>query len=484
MKGKCQAVLKSGKKCKNVPKQDGYCDLHFKKITAPADKTPVDEAPADKAPLIKQVVKAVGTTKAVEASASTPPAGKAPVGTAKADKAPADTPPTIDARVLKLIEINKSVPDQRTQEWSDLRYNAITASDCAKVLLLTQYEMKLYEDKVIYIATKNPKLGSCCYTGSNIKEVFRKKVLPPEPYKKMYAAALVHGTRYENVCSTIYEHRTQRKVLDFGLIPHPTIPFIAASPDGVTECGRMIEIKAPKSRKINGIPLIYYWMQMQQQLQCCGLDICDFVECEIGVYINEQEYLEDIWENAPAPDRNNANNVNVNVYPKNHEGLEKGCAIFVEFLDGDDSDQHYCSPLNLESHDEMINWINHKIVEIVAQQNAKYARNLCLDGGNMNIIIQWWYLKVYSEVEVKRDDVWWQRRFPDFERFWKSVQRYRVEGLPESCLAKPKKAQSTITFGATGATTDSGVDATTDTQLQQMRKTKSKYAIVLDDDDE
>ena len=227
MKDRCKKVLKNGNQCKNGAKCDGYCDTHMKKL---------------KKNVVEKVIKNKKKLTKVE-----------------------DPPDAIDPRVQQLIEINKSVPGQRTPGWYDLRYNAITASDCAKVLLLTQYEMKLYEDKVIHIKTKTPKLGSCCYTGKNIKEIYRKKVLPQQPHKKMYSKALVHGTRFENVCAGIYEHRTGRRIIDFGLMPHPDLSFIAASPDGITECGRMIEIKAPISREIIGIPLIYYWMQMQQQ---------------------------------------------------------------------------------------------------------------------------------------------------------------------------------------------------------------------------
>ena len=45
-----------------------------------------------------------------------------------------------------------------------------------------------------------------------------------------------------------------------------SIEYLAASPDGITPDGVMLEIKCPLSREIKGIPPIYYWQQMQQQL--------------------------------------------------------------------------------------------------------------------------------------------------------------------------------------------------------------------------
>jgi putative phage-type endonuclease len=222
---------------------------------------------------------------------------------------------------LSLIEINKSVPEQRTPAWLEFRNKRLTASDAAKALLITQYELDLYEKGVLFIETKTPKRGSCCYTGKNIKELYQSKCVNTV-YKKLNSPSVVHGTRYEVVACTIYETREQETVIGFGLMPHPNIPFIGASPDGITQrTGRMLEIKVPYSRKIIGIPLIYYWIQMQMQLQCCQLDVCDFVECTIKTYTSEQQFIEDQWVNEDG---------SVD-YHKTHEGLEKGCLIIFEY---------------------------------------------------------------------------------------------------------------------------------------------------------
>ena len=46
----------------------------------------------------------------------------------------------------------------------------------------------------------------------------------------------------------------------------------------------MLEIKCPKSRIITGFIPEVYRAQIQGQLEVCGLDYCDFLECDIKVY--------------------------------------------------------------------------------------------------------------------------------------------------------------------------------------------------------
>jgi hypothetical protein len=95
-------------------------------------------------------------------------------------------------------------------------------------------------------------------------------------------------------------------------MPHETNPILAASPDGIVSpycrdmvtptklVGRMLEIKAPTMRKIkyegdikDTICPIYYWCQIQQQLECLNLDECDFIQCNIERYESRQAWLSD-----------------------------------------------------------------------------------------------------------------------------------------------------------------------------------------------
>jgi hypothetical protein len=60
---------------------------------------------------------------------------------------------------------------------------------------------------------------------------------------------------------------------------HPDIPWLAASPDGITSTGRMIEIKCPMRRRIDpGHVPHHYYPQVQVQMEVCGLDSCYFCQ--------------------------------------------------------------------------------------------------------------------------------------------------------------------------------------------------------------
>lgn len=114
-------------------------------------------------------------------------------------------------------------------------------------------------------------LGENHYSNSN--EVLKKKCGDDNFVTN---AAMMWGNKYEEVAVLIYKHRNNVEVLDFGCLRHPSIPFLGASPDGITPYGIMLEIKCPTSRKITGIPPRYYWCQVQGQLEVCELDRCDF----------------------------------------------------------------------------------------------------------------------------------------------------------------------------------------------------------------
>ena len=123
-----------------------------------------------------------------------------------------------------------------------------------------------------------------------------KKCGVEEPFTP--GAAIIHGVKYEDVAISIYEKRNRVNVKEYGCIPHPTIPFLGASPDGICYydsenkeyIGRMLEIKCPKSRKLNGFVPEYYLAQVQGQLEVCDLEYCDFLECNIEE-VSEQDFF-------------------------------------------------------------------------------------------------------------------------------------------------------------------------------------------------
>jgi len=87
-----------------------------------------------------------------------------------------------------------------------------------------------------------------------------------------------HGNKYEDEARMLYEERYGEKTHELGLLPHPTIDFLAGSPDGVTESGRLIEIKCPLVRKIEDDVPEHYMPQLQLLMEIMDLDVCDFIQ--------------------------------------------------------------------------------------------------------------------------------------------------------------------------------------------------------------
>jgi putative phage-type endonuclease len=153
-------------------------------------------------------------------------------------------------RVQKILSSGPWEP-QRSQKWLELRNNMVTASDAAAVLGISRFDTM---DDILY-----KKCG------------FEKR------YSEMSMSAMKHGIYYEDIARREYERITGEIVHEVGLIQHSEYPFIGASADGVTESGKLIEIKCPKGALRNKIPE-YYVPQIQLCLEVLDLETCDYIE--------------------------------------------------------------------------------------------------------------------------------------------------------------------------------------------------------------
>ena len=157
---------------------------------------------------------------------------------------------------MKLLDELLKIPiiEQKSDEWLRVRQTIVTASDFAQALGDGKF-------------------------GTQVDFLLKKSGYKDIPFDGN-CAPLKWGVMFEDVAGGIYEKRNGIKILPFGLIKHPTCDHFGASPDGITTLGVMVEIKCPFKRKItNEVPLQYYY-QIQGQLDVCGLDECDFLECE------------------------------------------------------------------------------------------------------------------------------------------------------------------------------------------------------------
>ncbi|MCJ7637929.1 MAG: YqaJ viral recombinase family protein, partial [Nitrososphaeraceae archaeon] len=214
----------------------------------------------------------------------------------------------ISEREIKLgkqFDILRAIvlPEQRSAAWFEMRDGKITASDGGTVLDVNPHEQQY-------------------------KFIFKKTVGIPFISNEY----VHHGKKLEEIAILIYEYRMNVKCEAFGLIGHPKYKFLGASPDSICGkfkldgghkskfIGRMLEIKCPFIRKIktegpiiDHICPIYYWVQVQLQLECCDLDECDFWQCEIREYDSRDDFLEDTHPIEP--------------YRSKEHSYEKGCLI-------------------------------------------------------------------------------------------------------------------------------------------------------------
>ena len=284
-------------------------------------------------------------------------------------------------------------PEQRSKEWYEYRSNRLTASDLATAL------------------NKNPY--------SDRKKLIAKKCGYNEPFNA--GKAVIHGIKFEPVAIYMYEKRFNVSVYEYGCLPHPTIEYFGASPDGIVDpcsenklrVGRMLEIKCPKSRKITGIVPEYYELQIQGQLEVCDLEYCDYLECAIKEYETMEAFLEDSHENN---------------FNRTKDNMERG--MIIEYYNTLNNKTNYLYNYDIQSLQEALEWRDAEIEKIVLSDGLEYIQT------------SFWKLVTFSIVLVKRD----KERFntillPEITRFWNDVLHYRTIGYES--LIKQKKVYNT-----------------------------------------
>lgn len=141
--------------------------------------------------------------------------------------------------------------EQRSDEWFKQRKDRLTSSDVDAVLGNSKY--------------------------SSYDEILFKKCGISKPFTGNEATK--HGQQYEDEAIDLYCKRYNKKTFSFGLLPHPTVPFLAGSPDDITYDGIVIEVKCPLRRKIvmGQVPK-HYQAQIFMNMEICNLDKAVFIE--------------------------------------------------------------------------------------------------------------------------------------------------------------------------------------------------------------
>ena len=275
--------------------------------------------------------------------------------------------------------LNQKQIEQRTEEWYKQMVEIISASELGNLFASPRQRAKLVISKTVPYVPRNQSLA----------------VLSD------YMSPFDWGIRFEPVVKLIYEYKYHTVLKELGRLYHPYDSRCTASPDGlVYSCpkkertGRLIEIKCPVTREIDGtIPKDYY-SQMQMQLHVTQLQKCDYVEAEFSSKYNQ-------------------------LAPKEGPSEYSGFIALIRYSEFKDNQEFYYlySPVNCDS-----NWKPNTSDEIIE-------------------LIPWRLIK-WSEQLVTRNEEWWTSLCPMIDRFWEDVEKAKKGEfvVPESTRA-PKKSQ-------------------------------------------
>ena len=319
--------------------------------------------------------------------------------------------------------INLPQPIQKSKEWFEMRNDMLTASNGGAAI------------------------GECKY--SSIKSIILDKIGLGKKFKEN--KFVYHGKKYEKIAIMIYEIIYNTKIGEFGLIQHPNISYLGASPDGISMSidldgkinkllGRMLEIKCPPLRKIinNGniigdICPNYYWIQVQLQLECCNLPECDFWQCHLIEYKSEIEFNEDTvldYIHSENQILNQNEQTNIDIEPEKiyiNELIKKGAII--ELLP--------IYQTNIPK-DEMIEWYGKYIYPpTILKTPSEYKIWTTNTIKNLNVLypelvseykfskIVYWKLELSHNELITRQPEWFNKHKNTYAKFWNRVIYYR-----------------------------------------------------------
>lgn len=262
-------------------------------------------------------------------------------------------------------------PAQRTPEWYDIRSRYLTASSLWKAFMSQ--------------STKNQLIFDKCKPLNMDKYNSNRNVSIESP--------LHWGHKYEPLSVMFYEKLYSTTISDFGCLPHKTISYLAASPDGINTLesspryGRMLEIKNIYNRDITGIPKLEYWVQMQLQMEVCNLNECDFLETRFKEYESKEEFEEDsITE---------------------HKGM------LILFTNEEGELVYEYGPLHLTTMLEFEDWQDE-----IMEKNMKFTWLKTI----------YWKLDELSCVLVLRNKMWFSAMIPQLEEIWGIIQEEKQSG--------------------------------------------------------
>lgn len=151
---------------------------------------------------------------------------------------------------------------QGSEEWLALRCGKFTASRFSDLMARTK---------------SGPSASR-----TNLLALLAVERLTGKPAETYQNAAMARGTELEPEARIAYEQRIGALVEESAFVPHPTLPYVGMSPDGLVGDDGLVEIKCPNAAKHiealrRGAHAVEYRWQIQGQLWVSGRAWCDAV---------------------------------------------------------------------------------------------------------------------------------------------------------------------------------------------------------------
>ena len=275
--------------------------------------------------------------------------------------------------------------EQKSIEWLDQRYNYLTASTIYTAIGLAGPKSR---NNLLLSKIFKTSVGGFC---GNI--------------------ATHWGNKYEPVANMIYSIDNNVKIHEFGMITHHKYPFLGVSPDGICENGKMLEIKCPFSRTIDGKIKPEYYHQMQEQMLVCDFNECDFLECKF-IEMSLEEFSGKINSTSMS----------------NTFSVDFG--IIISYVNNEDS-SNICYLYSDISDNNCLIWHTNKINEILNDNNLLYIQSTFYKNDVCNV------------QTVKKDPNWIIKYYPILSEFWEEVL-YGREHPEKYQPSPPQSPQSAL----------------------------------------
>lgn len=223
------------------------------------------------------------------------------------------------------------------------------------------------------------------------------------------------GNKYETPARQIYSYRNAIEVYEFGLIPSQQYGILGVSPDGIM-LNKMLEIKCPWSRVIDGKIKIDYYHQMQEQMHVCNYTQCDFLECRFVELLPDQ-----FWDDF--------NYYDAKINPNREKGLILLC-LSVDSETAEIEIEYLYSPIDYHLDQiKLKTWEIETIQSLSTQKSRIYIQTI------------YWNLSIYRCQSVNRDPQWINKYYSKLVQFWTEVLYYREHGI-DSLLEDTESGQT------------------------------------------